>query len=258
MSTTPDATHLAFKNTKELSATFEAPTSFKLLYFPIHSNGATSREILTIAGAKWENLEPKDWEKEKEKTPFNVLPVLFITSPTHKDVVLAEAGVIEQYLAKQFGFMGDNEYEENLIKSFHSSTTALFQLHSSAVAFIPDYNARKKAMDAFREGPFMTWVATHEKHLRDNGSNGHYIGDKLTLADIRMSNLYAHFALQTDGQALCDIIDRTIPLRNVRTDVAFNHKVGLWRATAQYRAMTEATARYFSNPVPVTTPAPKL
>lgn len=56
---TPDATHLAYKSTDALSVTFKNPTSFKLLYFPIHSNGATSREILTIAQAEWENLVPK-------------------------------------------------------------------------------------------------------------------------------------------------------------------------------------------------------
>lgn len=57
-SATPDATHLAYRHTETLSATFKNSTSFKLLYFPIHSNGATSREILSITQAKWESLVP--------------------------------------------------------------------------------------------------------------------------------------------------------------------------------------------------------
>lgn len=96
-------------------------------------------------------------------------------------MVLAEAGVIEQYLAKQFKLMGNNDYETNLIKSFHSSAASLHSLHATTVAFIPDREARMKAMEAFRDGPFTQWVAIHDKHLKDNGSNGHYIGDKVKM-----------------------------------------------------------------------------
>lgn len=87
--------------------------------------------------------------------------------------------MIEQYLAKQFDLMGNNEYEENLIKSFHSSSASLHSLHATTVAFIPEWEARKQAMEAFRDGPFTQWVTIHDKHLKDNGSNGHYIGDKV-------------------------------------------------------------------------------
>jgi hypothetical protein len=78
---------------------------------------------------------------------------------------LAEAGVIEQYIAKQFDLMGSNVYEENLIKSFNSSIASLHQMHATTVASISDKEARKKAMEVFREGPFKQWVAVHDKHL---------------------------------------------------------------------------------------------
>ncbi|KAG0370148.1 Glutathione S-transferase S1 [Mortierella sp. AD032] len=226
----PDATHLVYKNTHQLSMTLKEPTFFKLLYFPIHSNGATIREILSIAGAKWENLVPGD-------------------------VILAEAGVIEQYLAKQFELLGSNEYEENLIKSFHSSTASLHSLHATTVAFIPDREARKRAMKVFRDGPFRAWVTLHEKHLRDNGSNGHYIGDKLTLADIRTANLIEHMNLQTGGQALYDIINRSPCLRKLRAEVAFDYRVSGSRSSQSYKTLTTTTDQYFSDPF---APAPKL
>ncbi|KAF9933092.1 hypothetical protein FBU30_006593 [Linnemannia zychae] len=227
MSTTPDATHFVHKNTHPLALTLKEPALFKLFYFPIHSNGATSREILSVAESKWENLVPKD-------------------------VMIAEAGVIEQYLAKQFGLMGDNEYEENIIKSFHSSTAALHALHATTVAFIPDRIQREKAMRAFRDGPFRTWVSIHEKHLHDNGSNGYYIDKKLTLADIRTSNLIEHLLLQTGGQELHDVIVRSTSLNKVRIQVASDAKVRVWRSSAPYKQLTNATTRYFDNPVSTT------
>jgi hypothetical protein len=33
----------------------------------------------------------------------------------------------------------------------------------------------------FTTATLPTWIATHEKHLNDNGNNGHYIGDKVLL-----------------------------------------------------------------------------
>lgn len=33
--------------------------------------------------------------------------------------------MIEHYLAKQFGLLGENEWEELLVKTFHSSTVYL-------------------------------------------------------------------------------------------------------------------------------------
>ncbi|KAG0281371.1 hypothetical protein BGZ97_009275 [Linnemannia gamsii] len=223
-SATPDATHLANRNTEALSATFKNPTSFKLLYFPIHSNGATTREILSIAQAEWETLVPTDWEKEKEKTPFNVLPVLFISSPTNNDAVLAEAGVIEQYIAKQFDLMGSNVYEENLIKSFNSSIASLHQMHATTVASISDKEARKKAME-------------------------------LTLADIRTSNLIEHLLLQTGGEHLINIVDRNPSLRRLWIEVGHDPRVNRWRTSKSYETLTTATDLYFSDPF---APAPKL
>ncbi|KAG0282297.1 hypothetical protein BGZ96_000630 [Linnemannia gamsii] len=187
--------------------------------------------------------------------PFHVLPVLFISSPANKNLVLAEAGVIEQYLAKQFDLMGSNLYEENLIKSFHSSTASLHQMHSTTVAFIPDREARKKAMGVFREGPFKQWVAVHDKHLKDNGSNGHYIGDRLTLADIRTSNLIEHLLIQTGGEHLLKIVDRSFSLRRLRIEVGRDPRVDSWRTSQSYATLTTVTEQYFSDPF---APTPKL
>ncbi|KAF9579645.1 hypothetical protein BGW38_004017, partial [Lunasporangiospora selenospora] len=100
------------------------PDSFRLHYFPIFGIGQTCRDMLTYAGAKWEDTYPGDWQAEKALTLFGCLPLLFIRKGD-KEIVISESVPVECYLARQFGLLGDNEYEETLIKAFHSSAFTL-------------------------------------------------------------------------------------------------------------------------------------
>lgn len=59
------------------------------------------------------------------KSPFGVFPVLHIKTADGREIRLSESIVIEHYLAKQFGLLGENEWEELQIKTFHSSSLYL-------------------------------------------------------------------------------------------------------------------------------------
>jgi hypothetical protein len=48
--------------------------------------------------------------------------VLHIRTADGIEIKLAETLVIENYLAKRFGLLGDNEWEEQLIKMLYSSS----------------------------------------------------------------------------------------------------------------------------------------
>lgn len=38
---------------------------------------------------------------------------------------------------------------------------------------------QEKALEAFFKKDLPVWIETHTKHLKDNGSNGHYVGNKV-------------------------------------------------------------------------------
>lgn len=93
---------------------------------------------------------------------------------------LAETVVIEHYLANKFGLLGSNEYEENIIKSLHSSSAAVQNAFAGTVTWnTPEGKAG--ALGFFTTVTLPIWIAAHERHLIGNGNNGHYVGDKVRL-----------------------------------------------------------------------------
>ncbi|KAF9912165.1 hypothetical protein EC991_000575 [Linnemannia zychae] len=242
-----DASHFnKITPTSELAEVMRHPESFRLLYFPLEGQGQTSRDLLTYGGAKWENTLPKNWTEEKANTPFGYLPVLYIIKGD-KQAVISETHAIENYLAKQFGLMGDNEYEEAIIRSFHCSSACLFNVLSASVIWnLPE--VRQKGLQAFKARQFDLWVETHERHLVDNGNNGHYIGNKLSLADIRTANLIRHFSLQPWGEELMVVIRQAPALMKVMETVEKDPKLTHWKMSYEVKKIAVATKNFFVNP----------
>ncbi|GJJ74856.1 hypothetical protein EMPS_07214 [Entomortierella parvispora] len=253
MTPTPivDASHyVRDAPTAELSKSVGQPYSFKFLYFPIHAAGSCSRELLGYGKDKFafEILSPANWGEEKPKTPFHCMPVLYIKTKDGKDLVLSEASVIEHYLAKHMNLLGDNEYEELLIKSFHSSSTMFQGGFASNVTWCPP-EVQPQTLAYFKANTFPTWIKTHTKHLLDNGDNGHYIGNKLSLADIRTANAIEHLSVQPCADELMDIIKKAPSLMKVRETVANDPKIAAWRASKEYQTLTSNSKAFFLNPM---------
>ncbi|KAI7818353.1 hypothetical protein BC939DRAFT_463381 [Gamsiella multidivaricata] len=100
------------------------PASYKLEYFDVSGVGAVPRDILAYGGADWEDLAITNWPAEI-KSPFGVFPVLHIRTADGHELKLSESVIIEHFLARKFGLLGENEWEEQLIKMFHSSSLYL-------------------------------------------------------------------------------------------------------------------------------------
>ncbi|KAK3821400.1 MAG: hypothetical protein J3Q66DRAFT_367109 [Benniella sp.] len=223
------------------------PDSFRLYYFSIQGLGQTSRDILEYAGAKWEMVHPDaDWGTQKAETPFGCMPVLHVIQG-EKTVILSESVAVEQYLAKHFGLMGKNEYEEALIKAFHTSSMAMMGMFGGTVTWnMPE--VQDKCLQMFKEVMLPNWVKTHERHLIDNGSNGHYFGDELTVADIKTANLIDHFAMQPAGPELIEIIQKAPVLWKVKETVDNHPKMAEYRNSTAYKELTERTIAFYKNP----------
>ncbi|KAF8937349.1 hypothetical protein BGZ58_002844 [Dissophora ornata] len=226
----PDAKHFQRNDTAKLAISLSTPASFKFMYWPINAVGSTGREIMAYGDAKWENLSP--------------------------EAMLSEAIVVEHYLAKQFGLLGDNEYQESLIKVFHSSSSHVQANFAQMVTWsLPEVKA--KQLDFFKSSILPTWIQTHEKHLADNGNNGHYVGNKLSLADIRTACAIEHFAVQPEASELMEIVNKSVALCKVRETVAVHPKIAPWRASEQYQKLSQGSVAFFANPFAFIPPPPK-
>ncbi|KAG0249304.1 hypothetical protein BG011_009432 [Mortierella polycephala] len=250
--TIPNAKHFDHTTpSSELAAAMAKPVSFKLLYWPIGGLAGTAREILAYGDAKWENLPsptPNTWQEDKLSTPFHCLPVLYINTEDGKEITMSESVVVDHYLAKQFGLLGDNEYEEMMIKSFHCSS-ATFQSRFSATVSWNQPESKAKSFQQFKATSLPTWIQTHEKHLADNGNNGYYVGNKISLADIHTVCVIEHFSCQPEGDEIMELINKSEALAKVRENVLKEPKIAAWKASAKHQELTEASKAFFKDPL---------
>ncbi|KAF9977733.1 hypothetical protein BGZ73_005096 [Actinomortierella ambigua] len=161
---------------------------YELHYFSLHGLCTTIRAMMCIGGADWsQKFETFDtWPAVKATTPFGTLPVLTVYNESGEVVnKVPESLAIERFLAKKFGFAGSNDDEEikvTVIQSLNlSMMTSFFQVLGA-----PAEQAGKLFED-LKATKIPTWIANCEKALARNGSNGHFVGDKITQADISTS-----------------------------------------------------------------------
>ncbi|KAF9978145.1 Glutathione S-transferase S1 [Actinomortierella ambigua] len=250
-------------STAELSEAIQHPSHIKIRYFRLNINALTSRYLLACSNVSWESTFPdnKDWFKERPLMPFQCLPILEVTSHHHHkgkadtenpvEVVLAETTAIEFYLANLVGMMGDNEYEKYSIMALHSSSKAIQENFATYCAFnVPE--AMPKAFQKYRDEYLPQWVEIQDKYLVRNGSNGHFIGDKLTLADIRTAVTINYFESQPDAKVWMGIISKSAALMKLKATVESYPPIAALRASDEYRQLAESTVGMFSTMSPWT------
>ncbi|KAG0315782.1 hypothetical protein BGZ97_007833 [Linnemannia gamsii] len=219
--------------TKSLS-TDRPSASYKLEYFDVSGMGALPRDILSFGGAQWEDLPVTNWPAEV-KAPFGLFPVLHIKTADGKELRLSETIVITHYLAKQFGLLGDNEWEGLQIMTFYSSSLYLRDRLTMRVTW--NYKeVQEKAMETFLKKDLPLWIETHTKHLKDNGSNGHYFGNKLSLADLETANDIDHFQCLYRGDEIVNQIKQGSPeIWRVKETVDNEPRLQSWRQSEGYK-----------------------
>ncbi|KAG0341947.1 hypothetical protein BG000_007497 [Podila horticola] len=79
---------------------------------------------------------------------------------------------------------------------------------------------RKVAIENFISKTLPQFITDHEFHLRENGSNGHYVGDKSEL------------------------------LRKVQAKVHVHPEIAAWRASAQWNNLARATLHAYECTAP--------
>ncbi|KAJ1909854.1 hypothetical protein H4219_006329 [Mycoemilia scoparia] len=154
-------------------------STYKFLYFALPALGELSRNILKYSKAQWTEINPK-WPEEKPNQPFGRLPVLHETKPNGEKFTLAESQVIERYLAHKYGLYPKDASPETvaLIEMYRDQFSDVLTPHVDFTIYkIPEKQATFNQRIEYL-------VQKHEEILKNNGSNGHYVGDIITYADI--------------------------------------------------------------------------
>ncbi|KAF9428712.1 Glutathione S-transferase S1 [Podila epigama] len=234
-------------NAAEKLQVLEDPNkSFVLTYWPLSSVGGTSRDILAYGKGNWKcgYVGHEQWVKKEYATPLSYLPVLTITSSTGKEVHLAEAMVIDCYLAEEFGLLGDNKYERLMIESFNSSIH--FLMERCFRVFRQKETTAQQGLDNFMSQALAKFVSDHEFHLRNNGNNGHYVGNKMSLADIHLVNAIHFFKTLPFDDIIYNVFRKSEPIWKVWETVLANPEIKAWRSTDEFKSQEEASRQMYS------------
>ncbi|KAF9978146.1 hypothetical protein BGZ73_003527 [Actinomortierella ambigua] len=218
---------------------------FDIKYFQIAGGAITARDILAYAGVDWKCSYPEGWPQGKAATPFGVLPMLTIEKDGHQ-VLLGESGVIDQYLARQFGLMGSNLWEEKYIAMLYSSSSSMIERVSSRYIWNHE-DAREDCLRLMKKTILPEWVAAHEGYLMENGNNGHYLGDKLSLADIRTASVLLHWSHQANPEKILDLIKPDSPLWKLKEAVENEPRLKTWHESDEYKMLVANSLMAYKN-----------
>ncbi|KAG0356822.1 glutathione S-transferase [Gamsiella multidivaricata] len=250
--TSPSKPHYRFFQTEssneENSRILDADhndVEYEILYFQISCVGATSRSILAYGKAKWTNRFPQEWEGNEEfETPFRAMPILTVQS-VRGQAKLAESFVIDLYLAKKFGLLGSNSYEEATIQAFYSSIHYLRERSLMTMTWV-DADKRLEAFQMWTTKVIPRFIKIQEQHLERNGSNGHFFGDKITLADIHLVGVLDHFAELPRGDEIINLFRQSPLLWKVRETVLTNPDIAAWRQSEEFAKVVEGGKKLYS------------
>ncbi|KAG0222557.1 hypothetical protein BGW42_006473 [Actinomortierella wolfii] len=163
---------------------------YELEYFPLLFNSTGTRAILAYSGLKYKetNISPADWPNYKSNTPYECLPVLKVTKDS-QEVKVSEVLAIDFFLGRQAGLMGKNDFEDAVILAHHNNAQCLFFGSTMVGFFWPtaalDDKQKKEGLEKLKT-QIASWARQVEGHLAANEKHGVLVGDKVTIADIKV------------------------------------------------------------------------
>ncbi|KAG0280108.1 hypothetical protein BGZ95_011259 [Linnemannia exigua] len=220
---------------------------FSLSYWEIAAVGSTARDLLEYAGVKHEKLAPSyaDWSAGKVPTAFSVMPILKVKGPDGMEIDMAESEVIDTFLAERFGLLGNNAWESMTIRTFYSNIHYLRERSYTETLWVVD-SEKKKAKDQFFSSTLRKFLEDHEFHLQENGCNGHYVGDKLSLADLHLSNIVHFFSTVPWAKEALDEFKKYEAVWKVKEMVDGVRQLDAWRASAEFKRYEESSIDYYA------------
>ncbi|KAG0279035.1 hypothetical protein BGZ95_002490 [Linnemannia exigua] len=217
-------------------------STFQVKYFKIHGSGAISRILIVIGTGghkQLSNAYEDDWSDYKPTTPFGLMPLLTETSADGKTKLqIAESDAIERYLARKFDLFGNGTaFEEVLVNTFSSHTMALINQIFNKWGIIEDPMVRAANKESLATDQIAPWIKHHEKHLQANGTNGHYVGNKVTLADVKTDYVITMIQALTGEELVSE--SKTPAIWRVRQEMDKIESVAAWKGSEEYKVLSK-------------------
>ncbi|KAI8869791.1 hypothetical protein GQ42DRAFT_163181 [Ramicandelaber brevisporus] len=190
-----------------------AKYTYELHYFKyVVGRSEIIRALLALGNISYtlKEYEILEWGQYRSGFPHGQVPVLVIKDASTDEIVteLTESSAIERYIANLIGHHGDNAIEQAQIDAFRLQfEPAVGALYAYYWTPAEGKEQRAAGVKSALENLFFF----HERALAKNGGNGHYVGDRITIADLLATQL-KQFAIREGFAEL--VSEEAAPLFN--------------------------------------------
>jgi len=169
--------------------------SYKLSYFNGRGRAEIIRWIFAAADVKYEDhrWEFADWPQWKPKMPLGFAPVLFIDGRP-----LSQSGCIVRYCANAFGMMGDSHLSAAMCDMVFETVK---EISNKLPRSEKDPEEKAKKMKETYESVMPALKSLEAKHQEEKSCAEHFVGNKMTLADIAIAYYLSRCKDDVDGPA---------------------------------------------------------
>jgi len=127
------------------------------------------------------------------------------------------------------------------VNEYYNSSDALANYYIKVLFSTPEN--RLKEAETFYSVHFSKWAAAHEKHLQANGNNGHYVGESITLSDMRTTQVMHLLKLMLPSGMEFPVLPAG--LAKLIESVETEPKIAVWLQSDEYSKLSMGTKAFF-------------
>lgn len=121
-----------------------------------------------------------------------------------------------------------------MINTFISSTSEIAGPVLAKYFAAQDADSKTEIKAKIFKDSVQPWIAYHEQHLADNGSDGHYVGATFSLADLQTAFL-VKMVVGLWGDVISE--SKNPALWKVKTNLEANSGYAVWTQTDSFKAL---------------------
>lgn len=188
----------------------QAETSLKMVYLPFDARGGPLRLAAAYGGIKLEertvSFEVIGKERKEGKRRWNGVPELLLLDKDGKETqVLGQSNTCLRYVGKKAGLYPENPLLAALVDEVMDSVEDLSGAALGVALGSKDADDKKaKSAEFCKEGGTLRYwldkfVARIEENAKRGNKNGLFVGDSLTIADLKFSQIEFYLILIIPG-----------------------------------------------------------
>ncbi|KZV81125.1 hypothetical protein EXIGLDRAFT_755777 [Exidia glandulosa HHB12029] len=229
--------------------------SYEVHYFPSPGRADLQRMMLDVTGAQYKNVflyYMTTWPEVKETMPFGMVPKLVVLESDGSRKVrhyeLVECVAIETYLAEVLDLVPGTgtAFDRAEALSVLSSLSELEDKLRPSL-WLPTLEARKTGHTTYCTETVPKYLKYHERFV----SGDWYFGDKMTVADLKLYQLYLWYEdmYATVGQNPFKVLAADFPKLNKIVTALDKGKAGTYaRSRREFGALIWSAEQWISVP----------